>query len=135
MNSDRPLPKRQLKLVKWVAFNLLVGGLYLAFFHLCLDIRWPWSMVIGIVIALVITGFCFRFRSQFLNRYEFLFYLSIPLDVAVESLIPVHSGFSFYWCAASFWLVFILYRIYLGIDQRRITRRQSPGTFEKLNTE
>jgi hypothetical protein len=60
-----------------------------------------------------------------LNRYEFLFYLALPLDMALEGLIPEHKGYSFYLCAASFWLVFIVYRIYLAFAPAEKNRSEN----------
>ena len=98
--------------IEWLAFNLALFVLYIGFFHLCLVTQFPISLAIGVVIAAAMSYLCVRFYRLFANRYEFLFYLALPLDVVLEGLIPFHSGYSFYWCAASFWLVFGIYRIY-----------------------
>ena len=98
--------------IEWLAFNLVLFVLYVGFFHLCLITQFPISLAIGLVIAAVMSYLCVRFYRLFANRYEFLFYLALPLDVVLEGLIPFHSGYSFYWCAAAFWAVFGIYRIY-----------------------
>ena len=97
---------------RWLALNLVLIGLYLGFFHLSLLVDFPGSLPIGLGIAVVMAWLCFRFRKLFINRYENFIYYALPLDIALEGLIPFHSGYSFYWCAASFWLVFGCYRIY-----------------------
>lgn len=100
---------------KWIVFNLFLLGCYLGFFHLCLVFDFPVSLLIGIVVALIVTAVCVRFRELFVNRFEFLIYLVLPLDILLESLIPIHQGLSFYGCAISFWMLFILYRMYYCI--------------------
>ncbi len=97
---------------EWLGFNLVLFVLYVGFFHLCLVTGFPVSLGIGLLIAAAMSFLCFRFYRLFASRYEFLFYLALPLDVFLEGLIPFHSGYSFYWCAAAFWLVFGLYRAY-----------------------
>ena len=110
----KELPSNQFRsAIPWLSFNLALLVLYVGFFHLCLITDFPISLVIGFAIASVMSLLCGRYRRLFTNRYEFCFYLALPLDVVFESLIPYHSGYSFYWCAAAFWSVFIVYRIYL----------------------
>lgn len=111
-SSNQPPAKSFRAALLWIWFNLFLLASYIGFFHLCLITEFPVSMVIGFVIAAVMAFLCFRNYALFTNRYEFWFYLALPLDVALESLIPFHSGFSFYWCAASFWSVFVIYRVY-----------------------
>ena len=98
--------------LQWLAFNLVLFVLYVGFFHLCLVTQFPVSFIIGVAIAATMSYLCVRFYRLFANRYEFLFYLALPLDVVLEGLIPFHSGYSFYWCAAAFWSVFGVYRVY-----------------------
>ena len=110
----KELPSNQFRsVIPWLSFNLALLVLYVGFFHLCLITDFPISLVIGFAIASVMSLLCVRYRRLFTNRYEFCFYLALPLDVVFESLIPYHSGYSFYWCAAAFWSVFIAYRTYL----------------------
>ena len=99
--------------IPWLSFNLALLVLYVGFFHLCLITDFPVSLIIGFAIAGLMGFLCVRWRRLFTNRYEFFFYLALPLYVALESLIPFHSGYSFYWCAVAFWSVFGAYRIYL----------------------
>jgi len=121
--NDTMSPQHKPDLLKWIGFNLVLLGCYLGFFYLCLALEFPWSLLIGWGMAGVVTGLCFRFRALFLNRYEFLFYLVLPLDMVLEGLIPEHVGYSFYLCAASFWFVFIVYRIYVSMG---FQKTQSP---------
>lgn len=111
-STEQARPKTIPAVIFWLRFNLVLFVLYVGFFHLCLVTKFPASLMIGLVIAGVMTYLCIRYYSLFTNRYEFFFYLSLPLDVALEGLIPFHSGYSFYWCAAAFWSVFIVYRVY-----------------------
>ena len=108
--------------LEWLGFNLILVALYLGFFHLCLATQFPISLFIGLVIAATMSYLCVRFYRLFTNRYEFLFYLALPLDVVLEGLIPFHSGYSFYGCAAAFWLVFVAYRIYRSVVSNECLR-------------
>ena len=107
------------RLMKWIFFNLALLGCYLGFFHLCLIFDFPWSLLIGAAVAHVMIIGCVRFRHLFVNRFEFLVYLVFPLDILLEGLIPIHQGYSFYFCAVSFWMLFILYRTYHWIFRTR----------------
>jgi type IV secretory pathway TrbL component len=112
MNDEVASEPSAKSLGQWLALNLVLIGLYLGFFHLSLLVEFPGSLLIGLVIAGVMAWLCFQFRKLFLGRYENFIYYALPLDIALEGLIPFHSGYSFYWCAASFWLVFGCYRAY-----------------------
>ena len=103
------------ELLKWIVFNLLLLAGYLGFFHLSLVSDFPWSLLIGIAIAILLTALCVKHRQLFINRFEFLIYLVVPIDILLESLIPLHEGYSFYGCAVSFWMLFILYRTYQNL--------------------
>lgn len=96
---------------QWMIGNGILLGCYLGFFHLSLIVAFPGSLVVGILFAATTSILCLRYRRLFLNRYEGLFYQVIPLDILLESLIPYHSGYSFYVCALAFWLVFVSYRL------------------------
>ena len=111
-DADRLRSLSAKSVINWLAFNLSLFVLYVGFFHLSLVTGFPISLAIGLAVAAVMTYLCVRFYRLFANRYEFLFYLALPLDVMLEGLIPFHSGYSFYWCAAAFWSVFAAYRIY-----------------------
>lgn len=111
-DTEQPDPQSFQSALGWLGFNLILFQLYVGFFHLCLVTKFPISLAIGLVIAAAMSYLCVRFYRLFANRYEFLFYLALPLDVVLEGLIPFHSGYSFYWCAAAFWSVFLVYRIY-----------------------
>ena len=97
--------------ISWIGFNLVMLALYLGFFYMCLAVEYPRSLVFGLVIAVVMTLFCFGCHRLFANRYEFCFYLVLPLDVVMESFVAEHTGYSFYWCAFGFWTIFVLYRV------------------------
>ena len=111
----------------WIVFNLVLLGYYLAFFHLCLVFDFPASLLVGVVIAIIMIGVCVRWRRSFANRYEFLLYLVLPLDILLEGLIPYHDGYSFYLCAAAFWAVFVFYRTYFARRNPENCQRASGG--------
>lgn len=121
------------KLQTWIRFNLVLLALYLGFFYCCLIVEFPWSLVIGWGLAGLVTLICVCCRHLFLNRYECVFYSVLPLDMVLESLVPVHTGYSFFACATSFWLVFILYRIYLEVFGVRARQPdESPVPFDSV---
>ena len=110
-NIDRGRPVVGHSAISWIGFNLVMLVLYLGFFYMCLAVEYPRSLVFGLVIAGMMTLLCFACHRLFANRYEFCFYMVLPLDVVMESYIAEHAGYSFYWCALSFWTIFVLYRI------------------------
>ena len=110
-NANQSRAAIEHSLVLWIGFNLVMLVLYLGFFYMCLAVEYPRSLVFGLVIAGVMTLLCFGYHRFFANRYEFCFYLVLPLDVVMESFVAEHTGYSFYWCALGFWTVFVLYRV------------------------
>ena len=100
-----------ISVASWIGFNLIMLVLYLGFFYMCLAVEYPRSLVFGLVIAGVMTLLCFGCHRLFTNRYEFGFYLVLPVDVVMESFVAEHTGDSFYWCALGFWTIFVLYRV------------------------
>ena len=118
--------------VSWIGFNLVMLVLYLGFFYMCLAVEYPRSLVIGLVIAVVMSLLCFCYYRLFVNRYEFWFYLVLPLDVVMESFVAEHTGYSFYWCALGFWTVFVLYRVCCLLRGRPNTSAPAPEESSSL---
>ena len=94
---------------EWVVVNLILLTLYLLFFHLCLGAESSTCITYGFIFSAATLAVCFKFKAVFKNRYEFLFYTVLALDIFIEGFIPLHEGYSFYGCAAGFWTVFLLY--------------------------
>lgn len=93
----------------WYFVSALLLIVYLAFFHL-LNVVTPEQMVyLGAGFGTLWLGSCFVFQSCFRNRFEYGIHTLVTLDIFIESMIPFHTGYSFYLCATGFWLVFLFY--------------------------
>ncbi len=95
----------------WYLVSLLLLGLYLAYFYLLngssnnsVQIRF-----LGAGFSVAWLAVCFIAQSCFRNRFEFGIHTLLTLDFVLESLVDSHSGYGFYFCAASFWTVFLVY--------------------------
>ncbi len=96
----------------WLQFNLMLLAVYLGFFHLCNVLVWPMTLGLGLAFGLLAACLVWR-TTAFRSKFERVVYLAIPLDIFLESLIPYHAGYSFYFCALAFWTLFLSYRIWL----------------------
>ena len=93
----------------WYAVSGLLLAVYLAFFH-WLNVAEPHQIGMGgLVFATVWLSVCFVAQSVFRNRFEFGIHTFLTLDFFMESLVPQHSGYGFYFCAVGFWTVFLIY--------------------------
>ena len=54
---------------------------------------------------------CWAVRGVFLKRFEFGLYQLVGIDILLEGFVPDHTGYGFYWCAAGFWSVLLVYRL------------------------
>ena len=54
---------------------------------------------------------CWVARGAFLKRFEFWLYQLVGIDILLEGFVPDHTGYGFYWCAAGFWSVLLVYRL------------------------
>lgn len=54
---------------------------------------------------------CWLVRDVFLKRFEFGLYQLVGVDILLEGFVPDHTGYGFYWCAAGFWSVLLVYRL------------------------
>ena len=104
---------------RWLVFNTLMLGCYLGFFHLVQHVPFPASAIVGVLFTHGMIATSYLFQDVFLNRWEVAFYLILPLDIALESLVPIHQGYSFYFCATAFWCVFLGYRYHLRVAEHR----------------
>ena len=90
-----------------VSFYLLV--VYLAYFHVLNATPPDQIKFVGAGFATAWLASCFVFQTCFRNRFEFAIHTLVTIDFYLESLIPFHQGNSFYYCAAGFWIVFLVY--------------------------
>ena len=104
----------------WLLFNLLLLAIYLGFFHACNVVAWPMSLGLGVGFGLLAAYLVWQ-TTAFRTKFERWVYLAIPLDILLESLIPYHAGYSFYFCALAFWTLFVGYRIWLESKSVQVT--------------
>ena len=93
----------------WYLVSVYLLALYLAYFHWLNVVDVGQIKYVGAGFASAWLGSCFVFQACFRNRFEFAIHTLLTLDFYLESLVPYHSGYSFYFCAASFWTVFWVY--------------------------
>ena len=93
----------------WVALNIVLLAIYLLFFHLCLGASATTCIYLGIGLSTLTLTICILCKKSFKNSYEFIFYTFLALDILLEGFIPLHEGYSFYYCALAFWSVFLTY--------------------------
>ncbi len=93
-------------------FSLFLGVTYLAVFHAWLVLNA--AAVLGCAVAA--TLWMVLRRSQragyFFNVWDKRFHEVVIVDLLLESFIPLHEGYGFYWCAASFAAVVGGYRFW-----------------------
>lgn len=103
----------------WIQFNLMLLATYLGFFHACNVLDWPITLLLGAGFGLTAAYLVWQ-TTSFRTKFERLVYLAIPLDIFLESLIPYHAGYSFYFCALAFWTLFVSYRIWLDYKLKHV---------------
>lgn len=100
---------KHLDKLAWYPVSLYLLGLYLTYFHL-LNLADPEQVrFLGAGFATAWLVSCFVFQSCFRNRFEFSIHTLLTIDFCLESLVSDHTGLGFYFCAAGFWLVFLVY--------------------------
>ena len=99
----------KLKKNAWYLVSFYLLMLYLTYFHLLnvADAEQVKFLGAGFATAWLVS--CFVFQACFRNRFEFAIHSLLTIDFFLESLVPYHSGLSFYFCAAGFWTVFLIY--------------------------
>ena len=108
--------------------------IYLGFFHFVLNRSPTETLVAGVVCSLLATGIIVVCRNFFLSRFEYLTHFVIGVDIFFESFFK-HEDLGFYYCAASFWVVFLCYHAYLLYARKPIgieTELASQSQIESL---
>jgi hypothetical protein len=93
----------------WYFVSAFLLVLYLTFFHLLNGADAEQVKYLGAGFGSAWLASCFVFQACFRNRFEFGIHTLLTLDFFLEAMIPFHAGYSFYMCAASFWIVFLVY--------------------------
>ncbi len=95
--------------LSWYIVSFLLLAIYLTYFHM-LNVCKPEQVVIlGAVFGSLWMVTCFVCQSVFRNRFEFGIHTLITIDFFLEAMTTVHRGYGFYFCALSFWVVFLVY--------------------------
>ncbi len=105
---------------RWVILSTVLLAMYLGFFHYCMGASYFTCIAAGVVTWMVWTGLCWSVRGVFMNRFEYGIHQLVGVDILLEGFNPMHQGFGFYYCAASFWLVFLVYQFF-GTRENKAT--------------
>ena len=98
-----------IKKYSWYLVSLFLLAIYLAFFYSLNVAEESHVKYLGAGFASGWLATCFVCQSVFRNRFEFGMHTLLTLDFVLEALFPIHSGYGFFFCAASFWTVFLVY--------------------------
>ncbi len=101
----------------WYFVSAYLLVVYLAYFHWLNIATAEQVSFIGAGFTAVWLVSCFVFQNVFRNRFEFAIHVMLALDFHLESLVPRQAGLGFYFCAAGFWAVFLIYH-HWPIQQR-----------------
>lgn len=99
--------------MKHGAFSLMLLLMYLAVFHAWMHLPRPGIIISGIVVSTVATLMFLRSRSHgyFHDGWDQFTHAAVILDILLEAIfIPYHDHYGFYWCAAGFASVILIYR-------------------------
>lgn len=94
-------------------FSLILLAAYLGTFRLWLHLESGAVMASGLLVAAVLSGLLWQgsLRGYFANKIDLCIHASVILDIALEAtIIPMHEGLTFYWCAAGFAVIIGAYR-------------------------
>jgi len=93
----------------WYVASAILLAVYLGFFHSLVVAKPEQVQMFGAGFSVIWMFVCFLFQSSFRNRFEFGIHMLLVVDFVLESLVPVHDGYGFYFCALAFWSVFWVY--------------------------
>ena len=106
----------------WPLVSVVLLILYLAFFHLCLGASYGACIAIGITCWIIWLTICWKVKAVFANRFEYWIHQLVGLDILFEGFSPLHEGLGFYYCAASFWAVFLIYHYAFALYAKPATQ-------------
>ena len=120
--------------VRWAFLSIALLLIYLLFFHSCLLVEYRGRVALGAACWLTWCGVCWRWRNVFCNRFEYWIHQAVGIDILLEALNPIHQGYGFYWCAASFWFVFIVYHIIASVRATGATMARAEPAKQNAGT-
>lgn len=94
-------------------YSLVLLAAYIGTFHFWLVSDGTTIFVSGMVVAAVlgIMSLIFALHGYFANRVDFIAHSVVIVDILLEAtIIPAHSGLTFYICAIGFAIVIGAYR-------------------------
>lgn len=97
--------------LQWLGLYCLLLAVYLGFFHSCLGASYQVCITCGLCFWLAWMVICWLGRGVFFKRFEVWLYQLVGIDILLEGFVPDHTGYGFYWCAAGFWSVLLVYRL------------------------
>jgi len=101
---------------KWIATSVVLLAIYIGFFYACIGQSFATCVGIGVTCWVLWSLVCWIQRSVYFNRFEYWIHQAVGLDILLEGFNPVHEGYGFYFCAAGFWLVFLVYHSLAGLN-------------------
>ena len=116
-----------LRQATWHLLSIYLLAVYLTFFYLLNAADAEQIQRLGAAFSAIWLSSCFVFQNCFRNRFEFSIHALLTLDFCFESLVANHAGYSFYYCAAGFWLVFLTYH-HLPLRQPRVRPEETMAT-------
>lgn len=93
----------------WHIVSLILLAIYLACFHVFNASTPEQIPAVATTFGSAWLVTCFVCQTVFRNRFEFGIHSLVAIDFMLEGLIPNHSGYGFYLCAAGFWSLFLVY--------------------------
>ena len=117
---------------RWPMVSVVLLIVYLAFFHLCLGSSYGMCIGIGIGCWITWLSICATFENIFTNRFEYWIHQLVGLDILFEGFSPLHEGLGFYYCAASFWVVFLVYHYVVAPRSKRTMQLLVPTGDEEV---
>ena len=106
---------------------------YLAFFHLCLGSSYGMCIAIGIGCWITWLSICVAVKNIFINQFEYWIHQLVGLDILVEGINTVHEGLDCYFCASSFWGVFLVYHYIVAPRSKRTIQMLVPVSDEEVS--
>ena len=90
-------------------------------------------IAIGIGCWITWLSICVAVKNIFINQFEYWIHQLVGLDILFEGFNPVHEGLGFYFCASSFWVVFLVYHYIVAPRSKRTIQMLVPVSDEEVS--